>query len=234
MLGHHRLWIGGVEHNDISVKNLMYDKHNEYRGILNDYDLAHLDGRPRPSGLGRTGTMPFMAIDMLTKEAWAGKITRLYRHDCKSFAWVLLWICCRYDGGKEIPNPPLGEFITHDYNLCFLKKYCIIPKLKEIEPTPSYKGFWSAMFGLVKLFVAQRQGRDNSGVLGNRLDEPGIDEMVRQVMKTLTGVPILPGDVSRVDRSGQASCLQGTHRARHCRYVHERRLWFVLSDSPLR
>jgi hypothetical protein len=42
VLGHYHLWLGGVEHNDISVKNLMYDKFNEDRGILNDYDLAHL------------------------------------------------------------------------------------------------------------------------------------------------------------------------------------------------
>jgi len=74
MLGHHRLWVGGVEHNDISVKNLMYDKLNEDRGVLNDYDLAHLNGRARPSGLERTGTMPFMAYELLTTEAWEGKI----------------------------------------------------------------------------------------------------------------------------------------------------------------
>ena len=76
MLGHHHLWVGGVEHNDISVKNLMYDKLNEDCGILNDYDLAHLEGNPRPSGTGCTGTMPFMALDLLTEDACEGKIRR--------------------------------------------------------------------------------------------------------------------------------------------------------------
>ena len=65
MQGHYHLWVGGVEHNDISVRNLMYDKLNDDRGILNDYDLAHLRGRPQPSGTERTGTMPFMALDVL-------------------------------------------------------------------------------------------------------------------------------------------------------------------------
>jgi hypothetical protein len=37
-----------------------------------------------------TGTIPFMAIDLLTKDAWSGHIERQYRHDCESFAWVLL------------------------------------------------------------------------------------------------------------------------------------------------
>jgi len=26
MLGHYHLWVGGAEHNDVSTKNLMYDK----------------------------------------------------------------------------------------------------------------------------------------------------------------------------------------------------------------
>ena len=45
MLGHYHLWDGGVEHNDISVKNLMYNKLNGGHGILIDYNLAHLNGQ---------------------------------------------------------------------------------------------------------------------------------------------------------------------------------------------
>jgi len=112
----------------------MYDELNENRGILNNYDLAHIAGGDRPSGFGCTGTMPFMAIDLLTKKAWDGEIERRYRHDCESFAWVLLWICCHYDKGKEIPNAPLHEFII-SYNQCFLEKYAISAKLPVIDLT---------------------------------------------------------------------------------------------------
>ena len=122
MPGHYHLWIGDVEHNDISVKNPMYDRHNGDRGILNDYDLARLSGRERPCDSERTGTMPFMALDLLAEEAGKGVIERRYSHDCESFAWVLFWICYRYDKGKEISNPPLGELITNDYTRCFEKK----------------------------------------------------------------------------------------------------------------
>jgi hypothetical protein len=107
----------------------MYDKKNEDHGVLNDYDLFHLKGQPRPSGTERTGTMPFMALDLLTDEAWDGKIMRLYRHDCESFVWVLLWVCCCYEDGKEVPNPPLGQFITGSYRQCHVNKLDIYSRV---------------------------------------------------------------------------------------------------------
>jgi hypothetical protein len=170
VLGHYRLWLGGVEHNDISVKNLMYDKFNEDRGVLNDYDLAHLNGRPRPSGTECTGTMPFMALDLLTDEAWKGEIPRLYRHDCESFAWVLLWICCRYDSGKEISNAPLSGLITREYKKCFREKQCIFNELLDITPTPSYKDYWPAASELLLWPVSRRLAHDmdRAGALAGR------------------------------------------------------------------
>jgi hypothetical protein len=42
VLGRRYLWKGGIEHNDISVGNLMYDKMNDDAGVLNDFDLANL------------------------------------------------------------------------------------------------------------------------------------------------------------------------------------------------
>jgi hypothetical protein len=62
--GHCQLWADGIECNDISIKNLMYDKTNKC-GILNDYDLAHWTTQRRPTGMEHTGTRPFMALDLL-------------------------------------------------------------------------------------------------------------------------------------------------------------------------
>lgn len=57
------------------------------RAKLNDYDLARVEGRmDGPSGWERTGTIPFMALDLLTDNAMAGHVTRMYRHDAESFA----------------------------------------------------------------------------------------------------------------------------------------------------
>ena len=54
--------------------------------------IAHLRGEPRPSGTECTGTVPFMALDLLAEDAWDGKVRRLYRHDCELLAWVLLFV----------------------------------------------------------------------------------------------------------------------------------------------
>ena len=183
MLGHYHLWRGGVEHNDISKNNLMYDKVNEDRGILNDFDLAHLRGKPRPSGSERTGTMPFMALDLLIKAALNGKITRLYRHDCESFAWVLLWICCRYKDGKLIDEAPLSKLITDDFMTCFITK--VNYPAYVLAATTSYKPYWFAAMDLVDWSVDHRFKTRRSERRQMRGDpeeepeeEPTIDEVI--------------------------------------------------------
>ncbi|KAG2079136.1 hypothetical protein BDR04DRAFT_961306, partial [Suillus decipiens] len=78
---HRALWKGGVLHRDVSPGNLMvYRLRGKFIGVLNDYDLSSFK-RDGPSGLERTGTIPFMAIDLLTPEAIAGEVEHLYAHD---------------------------------------------------------------------------------------------------------------------------------------------------------
>ncbi len=167
----------------------MYDKLNENRGILNDFDLAHLADRDPPSGLERTGTMPFMALDLLTDEAWEGGVKRLYRHDCESFAWVLLWICCRYEKGEEIPNAPLSTFITGDYARCRQVKHVILSELPGIKPTTSYEQYWEASFELVEQFVRDQYGREGRNP---SFSEPKNEEVMQRCLEALkeNGVPI--------------------------------------------
>jgi hypothetical protein len=169
----------------------MYDKDNGC-GILNDFDLAHLNGRPRPSGSDRTGTMPFMALNLLTVEAWNGKVERLYRHDCESFAWVLLWICCRYENGKEISHAPFEEFYT-DYKQCSQQKHTVLLNLRLIRTTTSYRKFWKAIFALLKVFFALRSKQDQD-VDQSPFIEPTNNEVVQWCRKALEGkeVSIFP------------------------------------------
>jgi Fungal protein kinase len=178
VLGHRFLWKGGIEHNDISVSNLMYDKANNDAGVLNDFDLAHVRGNRRPSGTERTGTMPFLALDLLTEDAWAGNVERLYRHECESFAWVLLWICARYDNGAEIEDPPLNKFITSGFRQCFLSKYSCGKTIIEIKPTASYQIFWRAAVKLVFHVLGQIFATDEAKCFGEPTPEPTDDEVV--------------------------------------------------------
>jgi len=86
--------MNGILHRDISRSNLMVYKNanGEWTGVLNDYDLSSTrqDG---PSGNERTGTVPFMAIDLLREQALEGTVENLYRHDVESLIWVLAWVC---------------------------------------------------------------------------------------------------------------------------------------------
>ncbi|KAK6992607.1 hypothetical protein R3P38DRAFT_148162 [Favolaschia claudopus] len=56
-----------IIHRDISISNFMYHKVNgKLYGVLNDFDLAlSLDHQPLSTSKTRTGTKPYMAIDLL-------------------------------------------------------------------------------------------------------------------------------------------------------------------------
>ena len=64
-------------------------------GILNDFDLARfrVADQAGASGQDNTGTLPFMALDLLSEEGLCGGIPRRYRHEAESFAWSLICLC---------------------------------------------------------------------------------------------------------------------------------------------
>ncbi|KZT63360.1 hypothetical protein DAEQUDRAFT_646521, partial [Daedalea quercina L-15889] len=96
-LGHCLLWIGNdehrVEHTDISIANFGVDPLT-LTLKLRDFDLARLVRLRMPNGppdTERTGTTPFMALDLLNSRYWEGKVERLYRHDLEGFVWVMAY-----------------------------------------------------------------------------------------------------------------------------------------------
>jgi hypothetical protein len=88
-LGHYHAYAtGNVFHRDLSENNLMFkrDAHsNSEKGVVNDWDVAsHLDDKgevPTSTARHRTGTIPFMACDLLVDEP----PVHIYRHDLESF-----------------------------------------------------------------------------------------------------------------------------------------------------
>jgi len=71
----------------------MWDE-DEANGVLNDFDLAKLVGQCMPRGqIKVTGTLPFMALELLTTEGMQVQIPSLYRHEVESFTWVLIYLC---------------------------------------------------------------------------------------------------------------------------------------------
>lgn len=118
MVGHGTLYFHHhVLHRDISQSNILLvpidNKVQDRYGFLIDLDYAAdvvpdtlvCDSTGAPH---RTGTLPFMAIDILRGE----HSSHLYHYDVESFLYVLIWSCI-YDGDQKGYNPPTD---APDYN----------------------------------------------------------------------------------------------------------------------
>uniref|UniRef100_A0A0W0FNM5 Fungal-type protein kinase domain-containing protein n=1 Tax=Moniliophthora roreri TaxID=221103 RepID=A0A0W0FNM5_MONRR len=109
MLAHAILWLLGVEHGDISKGNLRFCTKTSWPKLC-DWDLSHFTGQPRPAGFSNTGTLIFMANDLLTDEGREGAVIRVYQHDTESLFLVLIWILARFRNGKLLQvRPPEFE-----------------------------------------------------------------------------------------------------------------------------
>ena len=122
-------------HRDISLNNLMLRVEGDrVYGVLNDFDLAVLRDVQSSSSKQRTGTKPFMAIDLLHRDA----SIHMYRHDLESMFYVLLWITSRFHNGEEIVNPPLQEWADKDDTYLLDKKRSFISHEAPPVPTPQF------------------------------------------------------------------------------------------------
>ncbi|OTB04962.1 hypothetical protein M426DRAFT_11051 [Hypoxylon sp. CI-4A] len=103
---HRSLYVkGNILHRDISSNNIIITKPEMaggFKGMLIDLDLAKVRDSGPSGARHQTGTMQFMAVEVLRKT------DHTYRHDLESFFYVLLWMCARQSwwngfGGEEKP-----------------------------------------------------------------------------------------------------------------------------------
>ena len=105
---HWSLYVKGkILHRDISSNNIIITDPataNGFKGMLIDLDLAKVIDSGPSGARHRTGTMQFMAVEVLRKA------DHTYRHDLESFFYVLLWMCARqswsngFGGGQRSPR----------------------------------------------------------------------------------------------------------------------------------
>ena len=127
--GHRSLYtVGKILHRDILENNIIITDPNKtggFTGMLIDLDLAK-EVRSRRSGARhQTGTMEFMAIEVLLGYA------HTYRHGLESFFYVLLWLCARhgwkFSGSSK--DQPIPSMLTKWYS----QSYKEIARIKRSD-----------------------------------------------------------------------------------------------------
>jgi hypothetical protein len=118
---------------------MMYDEDLDC-GVLSDFDLS-ISRRT-----DRTGTIPFMAIELLPSIYWQGDIERKYRHELEAFIWVLPFVFLRYQNGQSQRGTPVDVWMTDNYHACAQEKSCFRtgPNLRRMERLcqSNFKDHW--------------------------------------------------------------------------------------------
>jgi serine/threonine protein kinase len=127
--GNRALWQMGIQHRDISASNMMYKRINgKIRGYLIDFDLASLVGRDSHN-LDRTGTMPFMALELLNSVApGQTPVLHVYAHDGEAVCWVILWLGVQYKDGTRVRHS-FEDWEMVDATTCYKNKRYVLERL---------------------------------------------------------------------------------------------------------
>ncbi|KAG8727489.1 hypothetical protein FRC11_013058 [Ceratobasidium sp. 423] len=132
---HRALYEQNVLHCDISIGNLMYDPISQEPYLI-DTDLGKsVDKLGTPSSNHRTGTLPFMAIDLLVRDP----PPHMYRHDLESFYYVLVWICAGDHLGWHLVDSVVHMAKEKTY---FMVRFDI--EQLRVQKFPELKATWIA------------------------------------------------------------------------------------------
>ncbi|KAJ7875176.1 hypothetical protein B0H14DRAFT_2437500 [Mycena olivaceomarginata] len=130
-------------HRDISVSNLMFHEiDGTVYGVLNDFDLALMNKEPPSTSKQRTGTKPYMAIDLLVDFP----PRHLYRHDLESFLYVLVFLTCQIEGS------PLARWKDLTMEELSDKKTVAISKNRFPPTKEHFQQFRPWIIGITRLF----------------------------------------------------------------------------------
>ncbi|KAJ7231053.1 hypothetical protein B0H12DRAFT_1192785 [Mycena haematopus] len=150
-----------IMHRDISINNLMFRRiDGKVYGVLNDFDLSSQINDPSSTSKHRTGTEPYMAIDLLAKDP---PPPHLYRFDLESLYYVLAYVVCQYEEGKKINNPPFDEWDNLSTKYLLLKKKEFINEPIRVAPTSNFEALEPLTLLLHEMFTDGYNARNKAG-----------------------------------------------------------------------
>ncbi|KAJ7196005.1 hypothetical protein C8J57DRAFT_1107045, partial [Mycena rebaudengoi] len=159
-----------IMHRDISLNNLMYLKINgKVCGALNDFDLSDLlNQSPRSTSKHRTGTAPYMSVDLLVT---GPPPPHLYRFDLESLFYVIVYIVYQYHEGKKIDNPPLGAWDHLPTPILRTEKVIFLATNMLVRPTSNFRSLRKLILLLHMMF---REGY-HARTTANALEDLGLN-----------------------------------------------------------
>lgn len=119
---HQSLYVtGNILHRDISSNNIIITDPataDGFKGMLIDLDLAKIRDSGPSGARHQTGTMQFMAVEVLRTA------DHTYRHDLESFFYVLLWMCARqsWRNGFASEERPPRESLLREWEIGSFKR----------------------------------------------------------------------------------------------------------------
>ncbi len=124
--GHAFLWKHSIKHNDPSLWNAKYNPIRKC-GVLTDFDLPAVSWRRHVLETDRTGTILFMALELMFDRYGKEKVARRYHHELEAFIWILSFVFLAHDDGKLVPqNGFTKDWITSDPTACRKEKWYFI------------------------------------------------------------------------------------------------------------
>jgi len=160
----------------------MYKRINgKIQAYLIDFDLASLADRDSHN-LDRTGTMPFMALELLHSVAPGhAPVLHAYAHDAEAVCWVVLWLGVQYTDGSRARHS-FEDWEMVDAVTCYKNKFYIIFDLHQhlfTEPNKLLqKPIWKLLANFRKHFMQKLSPEGEVPI-------PNIDEWMAECDKEI-------------------------------------------------
>ena len=161
---------------------MYYREGDSVVGVLNDWDLATVLSSSATPNTDRTGTIPFMALQLLEGE----RVTHMFRHDAESFIWLFLWVCGCSDGStSEVLVAPYKVWRKLDMLACQEKRAAFLSAvdLDDIKVSEHHKP--NALFCLFLARLLQQLRADTWRKIPRSIDHSAQEQKDIAIFKTL-------------------------------------------------